>query len=91
MNKAKSISSAICYLSGVCGLTRAQDISDIAGVIVSIISAVSMIVCLIINIISLIRKASSDGHITPEEYNQILKQLEDSKKEVENLKSGKKD
>ena len=91
MNKAKSISSAICYLSGVCGLTRAQDISDIAGVIVSIISAVSMIVCLIINIISLIRKASSDGHITADEYNQILKQLEDSKKEVENLKNGKKD
>ena len=91
MNKAKSISSAICYLSGVCGLTRAQDISAIAGVIVSIISAVSMIVCLIINIISLIRKASSDGHITADEYNQILKQLEDSKKEVENLKNGKKD
>ena len=91
MNKAKSISSAICYLSGVCGLTRAQDISDIAGVIVSIISAVSMIVCLIINIVSLIRKASSDGHITADEYNQILKQLEDSKKEVENLKNGKKD
>lgn len=91
MNKAKSISSAICYLSGVCGLTRAQDISDIAGIIVSIISAISMITCLIINIISLIRKASSDGHITADEYNQILKQLEDSKKEVENLKNGKKD
>ena len=91
MNKAKSISSAICYLSGVCGLTRAQDISDIAGIIVSIISALSMVVCLVINIISLIRKASSDGHITAEEYNQILKQLEDSKKEVENLKNGKKD
>ena len=91
MNKAKSISSAICYLSGVCGLTRAQDISDIAGIIVSIISAVSMVVCLIINIISLIRKASSDGHITPAEYQQILKQLEDSKKEVENLKNGKKE
>ena len=91
MNKAKSISSAICYLSGVCGLTRAQDISDIAGIIVSIISALSMIVCLIINIISLIRKARSEGHITAEEYNQILKQLEDSKKEVENLKNGKKD
>ena len=79
MNKAKSISSAICYLSGVCGLTRAQDISDIAGIIVSIISAISMITCLIINIISLIRKASSDGHITADEYNQILKQLEASK------------
>ena len=91
MNKAKSISSAICYLSGVCGLTMAQDISDIAGIIVSIISAISMITCLIINIISLIRKASSDGHITADEYNQILKQLEDSKKEVENLKNGKKD
>ena len=91
MNKAKSISSAICYLSGVCGLTRAQDVSDIAGIVVSIISAVSMIVCLIINIISLIRKASSDGRITPEEYQQILKQLEDSKKEVEKLKHDKKD
>ena len=91
MNKAKSISSAICYLSGVCGLTRAQDISDIAGIIVSIISAISMITCLIINIISLIRTASSDGHITPEESNQLLTQLEDSNKEVENLKNGKKD
>lgn len=91
MNKAKSISSVVCYLSGVFGLTMAQDISEITGMIVSIISAVSMIVCLIINIISLIHKASSDGYITPEEYEQIKKQLEDSKKEVENLKHDKKD
>lgn len=91
MNKAKSISSAVCYVTGVFGLTMAQDISDITGVIVSIISAISMIICLIINLVSLIRKASSDGHISAEEYEEIKKQLEESKKEVENLKNGKKD
>lgn len=80
MEHAKRLSSSICYLSGVFGLTMASDIGDILGIIVSCISAVSMFVCLIINLISTIKKAASDGKIDAEEMEEVKKQLEERKK-----------
>lgn len=79
MEHAKKLSSRICYLSGVFGLTRASDIGDILGIVVSCISAVSMLVCLIINLISTIKKSMADGRIDEKEREEIKKQIEERK------------
>ena len=79
MEHARKLSSTICYLSGVFGLTIAGDISDVLGVIVSCISAISMLICLIINLISTIKKSMSDGKIDEKEREEINKQIENRK------------
>ena len=79
MEHARKLSSTICYLSGVFGLTIAGDISDVLGVVVSCISAISMLICLIINLISTIKKSMSDGKIDAKEREEINKQIENRK------------
>ena len=79
MEHARKLSSTICYLSGVFGLTIAGDISDILGVVVSCIPAISMLICLIINLISTIKKSMSDGKIDEKEREEINKQIENRK------------
>lgn len=79
MENARKLSSTICYLSGVFGLTIAGDISDVLGVVVSCISAISMLICLIINLISTIKKSMSDGKIDEKEREEINKQIEQRK------------
>ena len=79
MEHARKLSSTICYLSGVFGLTIAGDISDVLGVVVSCISAISMLICLIINLISTIKKSMSDGKIDDKEREEINKQIENRK------------
>ena len=79
MEHARKLSSTICYLSGVFGLTIAGDISDVLGVVVSCISAISMLICLIINLISTIKKSMSDGKIDEKEMEEINKQIEQMK------------
>lgn len=79
MENARKLSSSICYLSGVFGLTIAGDISDVLGVVVSCISAISMLICLIINLISTIKKSMSDGKIDEKEREEINKQIENRK------------
>ena len=95
MEHARKLSSTICYLSGVFGLTIAGDISDVLGVVVSCISAISMLICLIINLISTIKKSMSDGKIDEKEREEINKQIEQRKGTIkhENPRddSGKKD
>lgn len=95
MENARKLSSTICYLSGVFGLTIAGDISDVLGVVVSCISAISMLVCLIINLISTIKKSMSDGKIDEKEREEINKQIENRKGTIKHDNprddSGKKD
>lgn len=83
MEYARKLSSAICYLTGVFGLTMAGDIGDILGIIVSCISAISMFVCLIINLISTIKKSMADGKIDEKEREEIKKQIENRKGTIE--------
>lgn len=95
MEHARKLSSTICYLSGVFGLTIAGDISDVLGVVVSCISAISMLICLIINLISTIKKSMSDGKIDEKEREEINKQIEQRKGTIKHDNprndSGKKD
>lgn len=79
MENARKLSSTICYLSGVFGLTMAGEISDVLGVVVSCISAISMLICLIINLISTIKKSMADGKIDEKEMEEINKQIENRK------------
>ena len=79
MEHARKLSSSICYLSGVFGLTMAGDIGDILGIIVSCISAISMLICLITNLITTIKKSMSDGKIDEKEREEINKQIEQRK------------
>ena len=79
MEHARKLSSTICYLSGVFGLTMAGDIGDILGIVVSCISAISMLICLITNLITTIKKSMSDGKIDEKEREEINKQIENRK------------
>ena len=79
MEHARKLSSTICYLSGVFGLTMAGEISDVLGVIVSCISAISMLICLITNLITTIKKSMEDGKIDEKEMEEINKQIENRK------------
>ena len=79
MEHARKLSSTICYLSGVFGLTRAGEISDVLGIIVSCISAISMLICLITNLITTIKKSKEDGKIEEKEREEIKKQIEQRK------------
>lgn len=95
MEHVRKLSSTICYLSGVFGLTIAGDISDVLGVVVSCISAISMLICLIINLISTIKKSMADGKIDEKEMEEINKQIEQRKGTIKHDNprddSGKKD
>ena len=95
MEHARKLSSTICYLSGVFGLTMAGDIGDILGIVVSCISAISMLICLITNLISTIKKSMSDGKIDEKEREEINKQIEQRKGTIKHDNprndSGKKD
>ena len=95
MEHARKLSSTICYLSGVFGLTMAGDIGDILGIVVSCISAISMLICLITNLISTIKKSMSDGKIDEKEMEEINKQIENRKGVIKHDNprddSGKKD
>ena len=95
MEHARKLSSTICYLSGVFGLTIAGDISDVLGVVVSCISAISMLICLIINLIATIKKSMADGKIDEKEREEINKQIENRKGTIKHDNprndSGKKD
>lgn len=88
MNQAKRISSGVCYLSGVLGLTITQDVSDVLGIILTVVSIVSMVVCLIINLISRVKKATKDGKVTDEELKEILDEIEKTRKEIGNEVTG---
>lgn len=90
MNRIKNISSAVCYASGVAGLTLASDLADIMGLIVTIISAVSMTVCLVMNIITWFKKAGEDGKFTDEEISELKKELEKYKEEANGLRESEK-
>ena len=79
MEHARKLSSTICYLSGVFGLTMAGDIGDILGIVVSCISTISMLICLITNLIATIKKSMSDGKIDDKEREEINKQIENRK------------
>lgn len=95
MEHARKLSSTICYLSGVFGLTMAGDIGDILGIVVSCISAISMLICLITNLITTIKKSMSDGKIDEKEREEINKQIENRKGVIKHDNprndSGKKD
>ena len=95
MEHARKLSSTICYLSGVFGLTMAGDIGDILGIIVSCISAISMLICLITNLITTIKKSMEDGKIDTKEMEEINKQIENRKGVIKHDNprddSGKKD
>lgn len=95
MEHARKLSSTICYLSGVFGLTMAGDIGDILGIIVSCISAISMLICLITNLITTIKKSMEDGKIDEKEMEEINKQIENRKGTIKHDNprddSGKKD
>ena len=95
MEHARKLSSTICYLSGVFGLTMAGDIGDILGIIVSCISAISMLICLITNLITTIKKSMEDGKIDEKEMEEINKQIENRKGVIKHDNprddSGKKD
>ena len=79
MENARKLSSTICYLSGVFGLTMAGEISEVLGIIVSCISAISMLICLITNLITTIKKSMEDGKIDEKEMEEINKQIEQRK------------
>ena len=95
MEHARKLSSTICYLSGVFGLTMAGDIGDILGIIVSCISAISMLICLVTNLITTIKKSMEDGKIDEKEMEEINKQIENRKGVIKHDNprddSGKKD
>lgn len=95
MEHARKLSSAICYLSGVFGLTMVGEISDVLGVIVSCISAISMLICFITNLITTIKKSMEDGKIDEKEREEINKQIENRKGTIKHDNprndSGKKD
>ena len=95
MEHARKLSSTICYLSGVFGLTMAGDIGDILGIVVSCISAISMLICLITNLITTIKKSMSDGKIDEKEREEINRQIENRKGVIKHDNprndSGKKD
>lgn len=95
MEHARKLSSTICYLSGVFGLTMAGEISDVLGIIVSCISAISMLICLITNLITTIKKSMEDGKIDEKEREEINKQIENRKGTIKHDNprddSGKKD
>lgn len=95
MEHARKLSSAICYLSGVFGLTMVGEISDVLGVIVSCISAISMLICFITNLITTIKKSMEDGKIDEKEREEINKQIENRKGAIKHDNSrndsGKKD
>lgn len=83
MEKANRISSATCYITGVLGLTRTQEISDILGIILTALSIISMLICVTINIIGRIKKAAKDGEISTDELTAIRDEINKAKEHID--------
>lgn len=81
-----SLFSFITYISGAFGLViTTQDIESIAGLICTILCITSMIVTMIINIINKFKNATSDGVITKEEKDEIIKEITDTTDKIKDL------
>ena len=81
-----SLFSFITYISGAFGLVIiTQDIESIAGLICTILCITSMIVTMIINIINKFKNAKSDGVITKEEKDEIIKEITDTTDKIKDL------
>lgn len=81
-----SLFSFITYISGAFGLViTTQDIESIAGLICTILCITSMIVTMIINIINKFKNAKSDGVITKEEKDEIIKEITDTTDKIKDL------
>lgn len=81
-----SLFSFITYISGAFGLViTTQDIESIAGLICTILCITSMVVTMIINIINKFKNAKSDGVITKEEKDEIIKEITDTTDKIKDL------
>ena len=81
-----SLFSFITYISGAFGLViTTQDIESIAGLICTILCITSMVVTMVINIINKFKNAKSDGVITKEEKNEIIKEITDTTDKIKDL------
>lgn len=81
-----SLFSFITYISGAFGLViTTQDIESIAGLICTILCITSMIVTMVINIINKFKNAKSDGVITKEEKDEIIKEITDTTDKIKDL------
>lgn len=81
-----SLFSFITYISGAFGLViTTQDIESIAGLICTILCITSMLVTMIINIINKFKNATSDGVITKEEKDEIIKEITDTTDKIKDL------
>ncbi len=81
-----SLFSFITYISGAFGLViTTQDIESIAGLICTILCITSMVVTMVINIINKFKNATSDGVITKEEKDEIIKEITDTTDKIKDL------
>ena len=81
-----SLFSFITYISGAFGLViTTQDIESIAGLICTILCITSMVVTMVINIINKFKNAKSDGVITKEEKDEIIKEITDTADKIKDL------
>lgn len=81
-----SLFSFITYISGAFGLViTTQDIESVAGLICTILCITSMIVTMVINIINKFKNAKSDGVITKEEKDEIIKEITDTTDKIKDL------
>lgn len=81
-----SLFSFITYISGAFGLViTTQDIESIAGLICTILCITSMLVTMVINIINKFKNAKSDGVITKEEKDEIIKEITDTTDKIKDL------
>lgn len=81
-----SLFSFITYISGAFGLViTTQDIESIAGLICTILCITSMVVTMVINIINKFKNAKSDGVITKEEKDEIIKEITDTTDKIKDL------
>lgn len=81
-----SLFSFITYISGAFGLViTTQDIESIAGLICTILCITSMVVTMVINIINKFKNAKSDGVITKEEKDEIIKEITETTDKIKDL------
>lgn len=81
-----SLFSFITYISGAFGLViTTQDIESIAGLICTILCITSMVVTMVINVINKFKNAKSDGVITKEEKDEIIKEITDTTDKIKDL------
>lgn len=62
-------------VTGVVGSISAIEIGNLVLTILSILSVLISLICGVINIIGKIKKAAKDGYISPEEMDEIAKEL----------------